>query len=197
VILSDAAIRQCLQTGKLIIDPMPPQEHFNTTAVDLRLGNVFKVWDNAKINQRGIDMRIVYDDVRIPNLAPFAMVPPLEADGSFLLGPQRFVIAQTLEKVGFPLASRLSGRVEGRSSLARLGVVVHLTAPTIHADFGGENGAPITLEIINLGPFKVAVKPGVSRICQLIVERVEGEAGDAPKSQFRDQADPLGGPAPS
>jgi dCTP deaminase len=197
MILSDAAIRSCLEKGELIISPPPPPEHFNTTAVDLRLGSVFKVWDDAKINTPGIDIRIVYDDVRIPNLAPYTKAPHLEADGSFLLAPRQFVIAQTLEKVGFPLASRLSGRVEGRSSLARLGVVVHLTAPTIHADFGGESGSPITLEIINLGPFKIAVMPGVSRICQLIVERVEGEAGDAPKSQFRDQVDPLGGSATS
>jgi dCTP deaminase len=193
MILSDQAIQEALQSGQLIIDPAPPPQHYNTTAVDLRLGQSLKVWNEDLLGTKGVDVKILYDDVSVPGLGGYALPAKLEADGTFVLKPKQFVIAQTMEKVGFPLVSRLSGRVEGRSSLARLGVVVHLTAPTIHADFGGTMGSPITLEIINLGPFSLVVTPGRSRICQLIVERVEGEPGEAPKSQFRDQRDPLGG----
>lgn len=189
MILTDGAIRQALQDGRLILDPIPPPHHFNTTAVDLRLGPILKVWEKIP---KGANLVLDYDDVKIPDLHQFSQDATLGQDGSFQLEPNQFVLAQTLEKVGLPIAGKLAARVEGRSSLARLGVVVHLTAPTIHADFGGVKGAPITLEIINLGPFHIRIKPGSSRICQLIIEQVEGESGSALPSQFQNQKTPLG-----
>lgn len=192
MILSSRAVQEAIQGGQLIIDPPPPMEHYSPTAVDLRLGPVLKSWNEEMLRQRDVDVQLWYDEVSISQLTPFAQDAPLEGDGSFVIRPRQFVLGQTLERLAFPLASRLAGRVEGRSSLARLGVAVHLTAPTVHADFGGQRGSTLTLEIINLGPFHVRVMPGRTRICQLIVERVEGEAGPGLQSEFREQRGPLG-----
>ncbi len=189
MILSDRAIQEAVRDKKLIIDPAPPPEQYNTTSVDLRLGRILKIWDKIPL---GLSFVVDYDDVKIQTLSKYAIDAPLDHDGCFTLKPQQFMLGQTLEKIGLPLDSRLAARVEGRSSLARLGVVVHLTAPTIHADFGGTVGSPITLEIFNMGPFHIKIEPGVSKICQIIVERVEGAHGGAAPSQFRDQRDPLG-----
>ncbi len=79
-----------------------------------------------------------------------------------------------------------AARVEGRSSRARLGMLVHFTAPTIHSGFFG----PIALEIINLGPNDIALVPNVY-ICQLIVETVSEAPVKAP-NQFAGQERPAG-----
>ena len=81
------------------------------------------------------------------------------------------ILAQTREKIKSNPQARLAARVEGRSSLARIGLIVHLTAPTIHAGFEGN----ITLEIINFGPFHLRLVPRETRICQLIFERLESD----------------------
>jgi dCTP deaminase len=81
------------------------------------------------------------------------------------------VLAMTREKVHLKPGSKLAARVEGRSSLARIGLVVHLTAPIIHTNFN----ASITLEMINHGPFLLRLVPHKTVICQLIVEQLESE----------------------
>ena len=100
------------------------------------------------------------------------------------------ILAQTFENVNFPLNSEgevtYSARVEGKSSLARCGILIHFTAPTIHAGFSG----PITLEIINLGPFTFLLSPGMY-ICQLIIEEVKGTPLSAP-NQFSGQSTQAG-----
>ena len=78
-----------------------------------------------------------------------------------------------------PHTSRIAARVEGKSSLARIGIGVHVTAPTIHAGFGYRpndpsfSGNPIQLEIWNTGPLRIRLVKGL-RICQLIFEEVHG-----------------------
>jgi dCTP deaminase len=108
----------------------------------------------------------------------------------FSLEPQAFILGKTKEFVDFPLAEgdsvSYAARVEGRSSLARCGLVVHLTAPTIHAGFRGT----ITLEIANLGPMPIILRPGMN-ICQLIIEEVSGTP-QLTQSQFRGQTTTTG-----
>lgn len=88
-----------------------------------------------------------------------------------------FVLGYTHQSIYLPKTSRIAARVEGKSSLARLGVGVHVTAPTIHAGFGfnkkkpEEPGLRIQLEIFNLGGFVVYLAAGMP-ICQLILEEV-------------------------
>jgi dUTPase len=90
--------------------------------------------------------------------------------GARRLGNSRWVVVH--ERVEFPIGEEgrcLAGRVEGKSSYARCGLLIHFTAPTIHAGFSGT----ITLELCNLGPANISLYPGMP-ICQLIVEAVEG-----------------------
>jgi dCTP deaminase len=110
-------------------------------------------------------------------------------DQPYALEPGRFVLAQTLERIELPLRGEesLAARVEGRSSYARCGLLVHFTAPTIHAGFAGR----ITLEMINFGPYTINLYPRMP-ICQLIVEEVAGEPFSN-QGQFHDQARPGGG----
>jgi dCTP deaminase len=97
-----------------------------------------------------------------------------------------------LEQIQLPHRSRLAARVEGKSSLARLGLGVHVTAPTIHAGFGEKSanpeflGNPIQLEIWNTGPLPIVLKPGL-RICQPIFEHVDGTPEQGYAGQFATQ----------
>jgi dCTP deaminase len=90
-----------------------------------------------------------------------------------------FVLGWTLEEIQLPSASRIAARVEGKSSLARLGIGIHVTAPTIHAGFGVKRNDPtyrgsrIRLEIVHHGYYPVKLKPGML-ICQLVFEEVHG-----------------------
>jgi hypothetical protein len=79
----------------------------------------------------------------------YAKPLPRETDGSFKLSPHKFVLGITREYVELPRKSKIAARVEGRSTLARLGLVVHLTAPTIHSGFPGR----IVLEMYNFGTY--------------------------------------------
>lgn len=132
-------------------------------------------------------------DLRLPGIATFwglhSQTRQITDDQPFTLVPNKFVLRNTHEKVSFPLLQGgkcYSARVEGKSSLARCGLLIHFTAPTIHAGFFG----PITLEIINLGPVNFLLYPLLS-ICQLVIEEVCGCPADAP-NQFRGQINPVG-----
>jgi dCTP deaminase len=116
------------------------------------------------------------------------------ADG-FLIAPGQFYLGWTQERIQLPHRSRIAARVEGKSSLARLGLGVHVTAPTIHAGFGFSDldpsfvGSPIQLEIWNTGPLPVILRPGL-RICQLIFEWVDGTPEQGYSGQFSFQGPP-------
>ena len=107
----------------------------------------------------------------------------------FDLSPGLFLLAWTIERVRLPHTAKLAARVEGKSSLARLGVGVHVTAPTIHAGFGFRRddltflGNPIQLEIFNLGPLTIRLTRGLP-ICQLILEEVHGTPDQGYGGQF-------------
>jgi dCTP deaminase len=123
-------------------------------------------------------------------LADHCEVRHIDDDQPYSLRYGRFVLASTHERVAFPLDPPaepiLAARVEGKSSLARCGLLVHFTAPTIHAGFSGH----ITLEMINLGPADILLTPGMF-ICQLILEEVRGRPTGAP-NQFMNQSKPSG-----
>jgi dCTP deaminase len=114
----------------------------------------------------------------------------VNAEGLIVIAPGAFVLVRTLEYVHLPLKSKLAARVEGRSKQARLGMTAHLTAPTIHAGFGGR----IALEIVNHGPFKLEVRPNHSKLCQLIIEEVSAIPRRGGSVAFSKQSTPLGSP---
>jgi len=194
MILSNTAIFAALDEQRLIIQPEPsprdPTENpsvdwpYSTSAVDLRLGDEIS-WFND-----GLAVNIDLRRGRFADLfGPSSSSRVISADQPYSLMPGKLVLANTLERVELPIVDDgqcLAARVEGRSSFARCGLLVHFTAPTIHAGFSGR----ITLEIINLGPIPILLYPGIY-ICQLIVEEVRG----VPRrndSQFQGQTKPSG-----
>ncbi len=106
----------------------------------------------------------------------------VEIEPYYPLPKNLLLLAWTNEKIALPTSSRLAVRVEGKSSLSRIGVGVHLTAPTIHAGFSG----PLQLEIINHGPTEVMLRPHMS-ICQLIIEMTFGTPEKGYAGIFLDQ----------
>lgn len=99
---------------------------------------------------------------------------------NFTLKPQSFVLAYTREYIKLP--NYLAARVEGRSSLARLGVSIHQTAPTVHATFEGQ----LRLEILNNGTLDILLTPGM-KFCQLVIERLGSPAVSTLGSPFQRQ----------
>ena len=106
------------------------------------------------------------------------------------LRPNHFVLGRTLEWVELPILlgrkTCLAARIEGKSSRARFGILIHFTAPTVHPGFAGT----LTLEMINLGPASFMLRPGMA-IAQLIVEEVRGCPIRNP-SEFQGQQEPAG-----
>jgi dCTP deaminase len=188
MILSNAEIVRCLDAGLFSIDPLagldPTQPPFNTSAVDLRLAREIRIPEespNIKLDLRTSGIARF--------LARYTQLQEITDTQPYVLEPRKMILAQTMETVHFPLSSAgicYSARVEGKSSLARCGMLVHFTAPTIHAGFYG----PITLEMINLGAYGLLLYPGMF-VCQLIIEEVQGSPADAP-SQFRGQSGSTG-----
>ena len=167
MILSDKTILEKMKTEQLKIEPLPTPEQIQPSSIDLRLGNEF--------------------------LLPHIDVPIDVKNGSphyekvncnvLQLPPKSFVLGTTIEKVKLP--PNLIGRVEGRSSIGRLGVTIHITAGLIDCGFEGQ----ITLEIANLSSNTVYLYEGM-RICQIVFEevdtvpnRVYGEAGNKYQGQ--------------
>jgi dCTP deaminase len=194
MILSNVSIQAALDEGRLIIEPQPAPRRpdaytgapcpYQTTSVDLRLGHeISHLKEGLAAN---IDLRLGrFSDLFGPN----SESRRITAEQPFSLGPNRFVLARTLEKVALPIRDivpSLAARVEGKSSYARCGLLVHFTAPTIHAGFEGT----ITLELINLGPLPILLYPEAP-ICQLIVEEVHG-VPFRNESQFQHQTRPGG-----
>jgi len=194
MILSNVSIHEALDNGWLKIDPEPtprtrvqggPKCPYQTSAVDLRLGDeiaYFREGIPAQIDLRKGDFNAMF--------GPLSERRSLTEDQPFVLRPHKLVLGKTFERVTFPLQSpgtpSLAARVEGKSSYARCGLLVHFTAPTIHAEFDGT----ITLELINLGPLDIALYPRMP-ICQLIIEQVHG-APFSNVSQFQGQTKPGG-----
>lgn len=169
MILSSIDIAKALKNQSLTIDPLPEISSIDSSAVDLRIGGPFFVWNSSLVQQKGVDVTVNLDSFKYQSLAdPYLSEVQKEANGQYTIEPNKFYLSATHERVHLPIKSRLAARVEGKSSLARLGLVIHMTAPTIHCGFDGV----ITLEIFNYGPFPLRVTPGKTRVCQLIIEKL-------------------------
>lgn len=185
LILSDTDIRQAIKDKRILIDPVPPKEHFSPSALDLRVENEFKSWAPA---EKGMEITFRLSDVQIPKYGRHMQNLQPDHQGRIVIAPDAFVLAKTLERIELPLDSCLAARVEGRSSYARLGLVVHMTAPTIHAGFMGS----ITLEMKNFGAHPLSIDPGKTCICQLIFEQLTSCPSGTLDSHFQGQSDVLG-----
>ena len=154
-ILSDKTIKEYLEEGKIVIDPLKDEQQIQPSSVDMRLGDEFKVF--KVIRKPYIDPK---DEEDIAEYMESSTVPEGEA---FIIHPNEFALATSQEYVKVP--DDLVARVEGRSSMGRLGVTMHVTAGYVDPGFEGR----ITLEISNIGAMPVALYPG-QRVCQLVFE---------------------------
>jgi dCTP deaminase len=191
MILCDRAIAAALERGAIRIDPYPAPECWSSTALDLTLDGFVTRWkrDPAAGLQTIFPASLDFNYKSIA--AEHTETLDISAGGHDLK-PQEFVLGWTTERIQLPHRSRLAARVEGKSSLARLGLGVHVTAPTIHAGFGFDQmdpakvGNQIQLEIFNLGSFAIHLEKGM-RICQLIFEEVHGTPQKGYAGMFADQ----------
>lgn len=195
MILSDREIRAALEDRLIRITPEPPIELWTSTAIDLTLDAVLVRWkdDPAPTGMPRIvrPHRANFRVTELMNDSSHAEKVPIDANTGYVLDPGRFVLGFTKERIQLPHRSRLAAHVEGKSSLARVGVGVHVTAPTIHAGFGykedaPELGSPIQLEIFNTGPLTVVLDIGMA-ICQLILEEVREMPEKGYKGRFNAQ----------
>jgi dCTP deaminase len=181
MILTDREITIALDTGQLVIIPRPsPEDTLTSTAIDLKLADSGIEWVPL---DGGFSIRPGHKDYKYSRTVQFQKPVAVK---EYHLQPRSFLLGWTQEKVKLPINSRLAARVEGRSSLARLGLGIHITAPTIHAGFGYPDAMPIQLEIFNLGPHDIVLDAGM-KICQLIVEMTLGTPDAGYKGQFQKQ----------
>ena len=191
MILSNLEIDRAIEERRIVVSP-PPKRPFDTTAVDLHLDSLFKI---PKCN-----LQLILDAPGSnfsPTLQEVYETKFVSEGETFVLERERFILGQTKETIDLPLREDasmfgeslpccLAARVEGKSTLARCGLIVHFTAPTIHAGFNGR----IALEIINLGAYPIRLQTGMP-ICQLIFEVVLGIPDPNP-SVFQGQVRPDG-----
>ena len=144
VILSDVSIRKELADGRIVIDPIG-DGCIQPSSVDLRLDRFFRVFLNHTLTH--IDPRA--------DLSDLTEEVEVSIDDAFVLHPGEFVLASTLERVAVP--DDLVARLEGKSSLGRLGLLIHTTAGFVDAGFDGY----LTLELSNVANLPIMLYPGM------------------------------------
>ncbi|MBI2612054.1 dCTP deaminase [Candidatus Gottesmanbacteria bacterium] len=162
MILSDRDIKKYLKSGIIKIQPkINPEKQLGSCSIDLRLGHTFRVFNHS---------RYPYIDPYDKNLGRDMTKEVEISDGDpFVLQPGDFVLATTIES--FELPDDLLARLEGRSSLGRLGIVVHSTASVFEPGWKGK----VVMELGNQGRMPVALYPGM-RVCALTFEELSSPA---------------------
>jgi len=162
MILSDTDIRKHLKLGKIRITPQPDLSlALGSCSIDLRLGSTFGVFEHSRYPY--------IDPTRKNPLVDFMREVVVKEGEPFILQPGDFVLASTLEHLSLPID--LVARLEGRSSLGRLGIVVHSTASIFEPGFVGA----VVMELGNLGRLPVALYPGM-RVCAMTFETLSSPA---------------------
>ncbi len=161
MVLSDRDIKKALQSKKIKIKPSPDLKvQLGSNSLDLRLGNSFRIFEHSKH---------AYIDPYDPKTVEITKDIKVKNNERFIIQPGDFVLATTIEYLELP--DDLVGSLEGRSSIGRLGVVIHSTAASIECGFRGN----ITLELFNMGKMAVALYPGM-RICSIAFEELSSPA---------------------
>jgi dCTP deaminase len=181
MILSDRDIKQAIDDGKITVEPRDGLERrIGPDGIDFRLGHTFLVFERNK--QGYIDLR------RAETLKGTTRQIDIKTGEPFIIHPNELVLATTLERLS--LSDDLLGRLEGRSSLGRLGIIVHSTASIFHPGWDGT----ATMELGNLGVMPIALYPRM-RICSFTFERmtspVEKPYGSSGTSKYQGQSGPL------
>lgn len=162
MVLSDRDIKKALLEKRIKITPSPDlDEQLGSNSLDLRLGNTFRIFDHSKYAFIDPFTKNIGDEItrEVTN----------KKDEPFIIQPGDFVLGTTVEYVEIP--DDLVGSLEGRSSIGRLGIMVHSTAASIECGFRGN----ITLELSNMGKMPVALHPGM-RICSVAFMQLSSPA---------------------
>ncbi|RAG81400.1 dCTP deaminase [Streptacidiphilus pinicola] len=180
MLLSDKDIRSEIESGRVVIDPFDP-EMIQPSSIDVRLDRFFRVFENHKYPH--IDPAVEQPDLT-------RLVEP-DGDDPFILHPGEFALASTYEVVTLP--TDIASRLEGKSSLGRLGLLTHSTAGFIDPGFSGH----VTLELSNVATLPIKLYPGM-KIGQLCMFRLTSPA-EFPYGSERYGSRYLGqrGPTPS
>jgi len=144
MILSDRSIREALDAGRIVIDPYDAS-CVQPSSVDLHVDRYFRVFRNH--SQRVIDVKDDQEEL--------SELVEVREDDALILHPGEFVLGATLERVALP--DDLVGRLEGKSSLGRLGLLIHSTAGFVDPGFDGY----LTLELSNVANLPITVYPGM------------------------------------
>ena len=177
MVLSDRTIRRLLEEGRIGIDPYDAAL-LQPSSVDVRVDRFFRVFHNARYPF--IDVKEPQDDL--------TEAVEIADEQPFILHPGEFVLGQTLERVTLP--DDLVARLEGKSSLGRLGLLIHSTAGFVDSGFSGN----LTLELSNVANLPITIYHGMP-IGQISFMRMDspverpygsGEAG----SKYQGQAEP-------
>jgi dCTP deaminase len=158
VLLSDRDIRAEIDAGRVVVEPYDA-EMVQPSSIDVRLDRLFRVFENH----------------RYPHIDPAEEQPDLtrlvepKGDEPFILHPGEFVLASTFEVITLP--DDVAGRLEGKSSLGRLGLLTHSTAGFIDPGFSGH----VTLELSNVATLPIKLWPGM-KIGQLCLFRLSSSA---------------------
>lgn len=162
MVLSDRDLEKALESGRIKIDPpLNLQSQLGSCSLDLRLGNNFRVFEHSK--------NPYIDPTKKDYSNEITREIIVKEGDHFIMQPGDFVLAVTLEKI--TISDDLLGRLEGRSSLGRLGIVVHSTASIFEPGWDGN----AVLELGNLGRIAVALYPGM-RICAMTFEQLSSPA---------------------
>ncbi|MDR8019035.1 dCTP deaminase [Nesterenkonia aerolata] len=177
MLLSDRDIRAELDSGRIRLDPLETSM-IQPSSVDVRLERMFRLFDNHKYAH-------IDPSVEQPDLTRLVEVDPEEP---FVLHPGEFVLGATYEQVTLP--DDVAARLEGKSSLGRLGLLTHSTAGFIDPGFSGQ----VTLELSNMATLPIKLWPG-SKIGQLCFFRLTSSAeygygSKAHQSRYQGQRGP-------
>lgn len=162
MILSDRDIQSALRKGSIRITPkIDVTSQLGSCSVDLRLGKQFRVFNHSTV--------AYIDTAKSKGSTEMMREVNLKKNERFILQPGDFVLATTVESIR--IANDLIGRLEGRSSLGRLGIVVHSTASIFEPGWDGV----VVMELGNSGRLPVALYPGM-RICSMTFEQLSSPA---------------------
>ena len=146
MILSDRSLREQIAAGRIVIDPFDPG-CVQPSSVDVKISGLFRVFRNHTTPI--IDVKENLED-----LTELIEIPA-DSERAFILHPGEFVLGSTAERVRLP--TDLVGRLEGKSSLGRLGLLIHSTAGFIDAGWDGH----VTLELSNIATLPITLYPGM------------------------------------
>ena len=178
MLLSDHDVSAAVDAGEITLEPFA-REMIQPSSVDVRIDKWFRLFDNHRYG-------LIDHSVEQPDLTRLVEVPTGE---SFVLHPGEFVLGSTYETV--TLGAGMAARLEGKSSLGRLGLLTHSTAGFIDPGFSGH----VTLELSNMATLPIALWPGM-RIGQLCFFRLSSPAehpygsGDGRSNRYQGQRGP-------